>query len=202
MSFPKRITSNLKRSLTINSPKDKNRRLHQTTNNNNNNNNNDNNNGKLNRQQSTPQQTPSCRSPTKSSNPFTFKMINNTASHSDQGIRRKMDEGSLSDRDVVDTTRLMTSTTNMRTRGRRRKRSNTIDVGALLEFRSTVRKESHLRSFLVKEVIYFGPRIISLNEFISTFKEIIKVVDTKPHFIKKRVSLTIFARSLTIEIMI
>lgn len=159
MSFPKRITSNLKRSFTVNSsPKDRNNRRNfhqqQATNNNNknnnsnnvnnNNSNNTNNGSKLNRQQSAPQQqNTSCRSPTKSSNNiFTFKIINNAASNSDQGIRRKMDDGTASDHDVVDTTRLMTSSRNVRARGRQRKRSNTIDVGALLEFRSTVSKEN------------------------------------------------------------
>ena len=156
MSFPKRITSNLKRSFTVNSPKDRNRRnFHQATNNNNNNNNNNssknnnvNNNGsRLNRQQSAPQQqqqNTSCRTPTKSSsnNIFTFKIINNAASNSDQGIRSKMDDGTASDHDVVDTSRLMTSSRNVRARGRQRKRSNTIDIGAILEFRSTVRSSS------------------------------------------------------------
>ena len=160
MSFPKRITSNLKRSFTVNSsPKDRgnNRRnFHhqQATNNNNNNNNNGvnvnnnnnnnntNNGSRLNRQQSAPQQNSSCRSPTRSSNNlFTFKIINHIASNSDQGIQRKMDDGTASDHDVVDTTRLMTSSRNVRARGRQRKRSNTIDVGAILEFRSTVRKK-------------------------------------------------------------
>ena len=54
------------------------------------------------------------------------------------------DEATL-DLDVVDTTKVLSSTaasTVARTRGRRRKRSNTIDVGALLEFRSTVRENT------------------------------------------------------------
>lgn len=156
MSFPKRITSNLKRSLSINSPKEKTRRLQQLGNG-------SNHNGKLNRQRSTDSSvTTPTSSNTKTEKEFIFKFISGTVetnlktTQSDKDLSTKDKTGARekprmsapenNGEDYVDTTRQLISTGRVRTRDRRRKRSNTIDVGALLEFRSTV--SSFLRSLL------------------------------------------------------
>ena len=158
MSFPKRITSNLKRSLSINSPKEKTRRLQQLGSN-------GSHNGKLNRQRSTdsPVTTPTS-SNTKTEKEFIFKFVsgivdtNLKATQSDKDLSVKDNTGAQdksgmsapenNGEDYVDTTRQLISTGRIRVRERRRKRSNTIDVGALLEFRSTVSDSEVFTIFL------------------------------------------------------